>query len=485
MGSIETGLGSNLHMPARSRPIRALTVSVGLVLVLSGCSSAASELAGPATAPALTRITGGLGGFYAIPSPLPPGPPGSLIRVARMTTGSWLPAGASAYRILYHSETDAGADVAVSGMVVLPGGTPPAGGFPIVSWAHGTTGLAPSCAPSLAGVTSIPFVSSFVSAGWIVAASDYEGLGASTGLHPYLVGTSEAQDVLDAARAARALAGTSASNTVLVAGHSQGGQAALFAGQIAQSYAPELFLAGVAAFAPVTSVLEFAPTRATRTDGSMAYLVMAAYAWSQTYGNFPLDTVLSEPALRADDVLASGCAAGVEAVYDLVTDRSLLAPNWEDNSGLLGDDQANRPGSQPTSAPLLVLQGTADAVIPAEATDRFVTGQLCAAEHDPVEYVPVAGAGHTGVLGSGAATLLRWMRQRLAGKAPPSSCGVAAAAQTSRKRRTAKAEPSTPTPMPTIATSTQVPATSHPLNDIWAMMLPWFSAVFVVSRPMP
>ena len=163
----------------------------------------------------------------------------------------------------------------------------------------------------------------------------------------------------------------------------------------------------------------------------------------------------------------------------------MLAPNWEDNSGLLGDDQANRPGSQPTSAPLLVLQGTADAVIPAEATDRFVTAELCAAEHDTVDYMPVAGAGHTGVLVSGAPTLLRWMRQRIAGKAPPSSCGAAAAAQTSRKRRTAKAEPITPTPMPTIATSTQVPATSHPLNDIWAMMLPWFSAVFVVSRPMP
>ena len=128
MGSIETGLGSNLRMPARSGPIQVLTVSVGLVLVLSGCSSAASELAGPATAPALTRITGGLGGFYAIPSPLPPGPPGSLIRLARMATGGSLPSGASAYRILYHSETAAGADVAVSGMVVLPGGTPPAGG---------------------------------------------------------------------------------------------------------------------------------------------------------------------------------------------------------------------------------------------------------------------------------------------------------------------------------------------------------------------
>jgi alpha-beta hydrolase superfamily lysophospholipase len=485
MGSIERGLGPISGSSARWRALCAPALSVGLLLVLSGCSSAASGVPGTPTAPALTRITDGLGGFYAIPSPLPPGPPGSLVRTAAMSTGGALPAGATAYRILYHSETDAGADVAVSGMVVVPGGRPPAGGFPIVSWAHGTTGLAPSCAPSLEGVGSIPLVDQFVSAGWIVAATDYEGLGASTGLHPYLVGTSEAQDVLDAARAARAVAGPLASNTVVVAGHSQGGQAALFAGQIAQSYAPELFVIGVAAFAPVTSVLEFAPTRASRTDGSMAYLVMAAYAWSRTYGNFPLDTVLSDRALRADDVVLSGCSTAIEGAYDPVADRTWLVPNWEENPGLLGDDQANRPGEQPTSAPVLVLQGTDDAVVPPTATDRFVTGQLCDAEHDTAEYVPVAGASHSGVLTAGASTLLRWMRQRVAGTAPPSSCGGAVAAQTSRKRRTAKAEPITPTPMPTIPTSTQVPATSHPVNDIWAMMFPAFWAVFVVSRPMP
>jgi pimeloyl-ACP methyl ester carboxylesterase len=461
--------------------------AVVLGLVLAGCSSAASGVERSATAPALTRMTNGLGGFYTIPSPLPPGPPGSLVRVAQMAAGGSLPAGATAYRVLYHSETETGADVAVSGMVVVPGGSPPAGGFPIMTWAHGTTGLAPSCAPSIEGSQSVPLVNAFVGAGWIVAATDYEGLGASTGLHPYLVGTSEGQDVLDAARAARTLAGHLASNTVVVAGHSQGGQAALFAGQIAASYAPELFVAGVAAVAPVTSVLEFAPTPGKRTDGSMAYLVMAAYAWSETYGNFPLDTVLSARAIRADSVLTSGCGAGVEAAYDPVSDRSWLAPEWEHNPGLLGDDQANRPGLQPSGAPLLVLQGTGDAVVPAEATKEFVSRQLCAAEHDTVQYLPLAGAGHSGVLASGASTLLGWVHQRLAGKVPPSSCGGggAVSAQTSRKRRTAKAEPTTPTPMPTIPTSMQVPATSQPLNDIWAMMLPVFWAVFAVSRPMP
>jgi alpha-beta hydrolase superfamily lysophospholipase len=479
--------------------------AAALAVALAGCSTgaagglpgAASELPGTATAPALARATDALGGFYSIPSPLPPGPPGSLVREVPMPSGGSLPQGASAYRVLYHSETATGADVAVSGIVVVPGGTPPPGGFPVVTWAHGTTGLAPSCAPSLEGVGSIPLLGAFVGAGWIVAATDYEGLGASTGVHPYLVGASEAQDVLDAARAARSLVGPLASNTVVVAGHSQGGQAALFAGQIAPSYAPELFVAGVAAVAPVTSILEFAPSPHRRTDGSIAYLVMAAYAWSRTYGNFPLDTVLTDKALRSDGDFTSGCALAVESAYDPVAAKTWLVPGWEDNSGLLGDDQVNRPGGQPTSAPLLVVQGTADAVVPATVTDRFVAAELCTAEQDTVDYVPISGASHSGVLASGESAILRWVSQRFSGKAPPSSCAGEPAGggsrarpptvrtQTSRKRRTANAEPTTPTPMPTIATSMQVPATSQPDNDIWAMMLPWFSAVLVESRPTP
>jgi pimeloyl-ACP methyl ester carboxylesterase len=471
-----------------------VVIAVALAIVLTGCmSGAASELPGSAAAPALTRAKGGLDGFYAIPSPLPPGPPGSLVRELAMPTGGSLPSGANAYRVLYHSETAAGADVAVSGIVVVPGGTPPPGGFPVVTWAHGTTGLAPACAPSVEGLYSIPFLASFVGAGFIVAVTDYEGLGASTGLHPYLVGASEAQDVLDAARAARSLVGPLASNTVVVAGHSQGGQAALFAGQIAPSYAPELFVAGIAAVAPVTSILEFAPAPHRRTDGSMAYLVMAAYAWSRTFGNYPLDTVLTDRARSADDDLTSGCALGVEGKYDPIAADTWLVPGWEQNPGLLGDDKMNRPGEQPTSAPVLVVQGTGDTVIPPAATERFVSGQLCGAEHDTVDYLPITGASHSGVLVSGEGAILRWVRQRFSGKTPPTSCTATRAvsvraqtpvrAQTSRKRRTAKAEPTTPTPMPTSATSTQVPATSHPDNDIWAMMLPLFSAVFVASRP--
>ena len=86
------------------------------------------------------------GDFYAVPDPLPPGPPGSPIWAERVAA----PPGALAWRILYHSRTIHDEDIAVSGLVVAPDAAPPEGGFPVIAYAHGTTGLADPCAPSKA-----------------------------------------------------------------------------------------------------------------------------------------------------------------------------------------------------------------------------------------------------------------------------------------------------------------------------------------------
>ncbi len=146
-----------------------------------------------------------------------------------------------------------------SGYIVVPGGTAPTGGYPILSWAHGTTGFAGICAPSLftsqggVGPYLVPGLSDYLKAGFVVAATDYEGLG-TPGIHPYLLGASEGRGVLDAARAARRLPGLHTSSTVMIYGHSQGGQAALFAGELAPTYAPDLHIAGVVAAAPATGL---------------------------------------------------------------------------------------------------------------------------------------------------------------------------------------------------------------------------------------
>jgi pimeloyl-ACP methyl ester carboxylesterase len=334
-----------------------------------------------------------------------------------------MPAGATAYRILYHSESITGADIAVSGMVVVPAGAPPTGGFPIVSWAHGTTGVAEQCAPSIEGAGSIPYLASLVGARSIVAATDYQGLG-TPGPHPYLVGLSEAQGVLDAARAARSLVGRWASNTVLVVGHSQGGQAALFAGQVAQSYAPELFVAGVAAVAPVTSLLEFAPpVRSRVADGRSGYFAMGLYALSATYPDLALASAFTGLAVRDSAVITSRCSAAVGAVYNSVATGRLFRTDWGRDASLRAAIGGNQPGSAPTLAPLLVVQGTGDSLIPYPTTTNFVDRQLCGADGDTVEYVPVPRASHSGVLLAAAPLIVRWISERLHGMPETTSCG--------------------------------------------------------------
>src|SRR6202008_2870433 len=138
-------------------------------------------------------------------------------------------------------------------VIIIPRGTEPFGGRSIIAWAHPTSGIVPRCAPSLARVLfrSIQGLPEMLARGYIVTATDYPGLG-TAGPHPYLVGISEGRAVLDSVRAARSIGGTSTLSTFSVWGHSQGGQAALFTGILAESYAPELHLVGVAAAAPAT-----------------------------------------------------------------------------------------------------------------------------------------------------------------------------------------------------------------------------------------
>jgi alpha-beta hydrolase superfamily lysophospholipase len=359
--------------------------------------------------------------FYRVPSPLGAAPPGSIIRSAVLPADDQLPAGATAYRVLYHSQSTTGADIAVSGLVVVPGGAPPTGGFPIASWAHGTTGLADGCAPSLEGPASISYLTSLLDDRMIVVATDYQGLG-TPGLHPYLVGQSEAQGVLDAARAARALLGGSAANTVVVVGYSQGGQAALFAGQIAPSYAPELFVAGVVAVGPVASITELAPASLRRRDDADAgFAVMALDAWSVVYGNLPLASVLTAAAHREVGVVTTSCSPQVGDAFDATPTDRLLRSDWSSLPALRADDALNQPGHSPISAPVLVVQGTEDSLIPYATTTGLVDQTLCA-EHDTVQYVPIDGAGHGSALAEGEPRVVDWISSRLRGAPEVDSC---------------------------------------------------------------
>src|SRR5712692_337712 len=115
--------------------------------------------------------------FYDTTNPLPPGKPGGLIRFEPLNDYE-LPLAVSAVRILYHSRSAKGKDIAVSGVVLVPPGAPPVGGWPVIAWAHDFRGAARQCAPSLMkNLSAGPFLTMHVNLGYAVVVTDYAGLG--------------------------------------------------------------------------------------------------------------------------------------------------------------------------------------------------------------------------------------------------------------------------------------------------------------------
>src|SRR3954447_26308593 len=202
-------------------------------------SLAALVLAAPASAATVPKGPAGLD-FYKSPAHLPAH--GSAIQWRKLTGDPVLKSAASNRLLLYSSTSHDGGKVAVSGTVAVPKGKAPKGGWPVVSWAHGTVGIADACAPSIAGMPAnydSPLLNSWLKAGYAVVRTDYEGLGVPNVTHPYLIGVSEGHSVLDIVRAARKL-DPKIGKQVVIAGHSQGGHAALWANSLAKKWTPEL-----------------------------------------------------------------------------------------------------------------------------------------------------------------------------------------------------------------------------------------------------
>ncbi len=378
-------------------------VRVILALVLAA-------LGGCATSPVV-------GSFYQVgPGPLN-ARPGDLLRAEPM---SGAPDGARAYRILYASTALDGNPIPVSGVVIMPRSVATAPRR-IIAWAHPTSGIATQCAPSLsAGVYgTIPGLKEMLRAGYVVTATDYPGLG-TIGPHPYLVGLSEGRAVLDSVRAARHLPGAQAGPRFAAWGHSQGGHAVLFAGEIARSYAPELSLVGVAAVAPATDL----PTLLRDNIQSQLGGVLGSYclsSWSKYYGA-PLDALLSPRSRRAVDEVAATCVGGIGDAIRMKLELRNLKPNF-----VLGDPTRlepwrsllarNTPGRQPSGAPLFISQGTIDPIVRPAVTARFVGEQR--ARGARVRFVQLDQIGHLIAGHVSAYPAILWIDNRFAGQPAP------------------------------------------------------------------
>ncbi|GAA1482365.1 prolyl oligopeptidase family serine peptidase [Gordonia sinesedis] len=157
----------------------------------------------------------------------PIGAPGTLIRQTTLDPALSLPAAGRAYRILYATLDVRGRPAMSTGAVFLPRTPAPPGGYPVIAWAHGTTGLGDGCAPSTLprSARDVAYLGHWLRAGYAIVATDYAGLG-TPGLMNYLSSTVEAHSVVDSVKAAHRM-GLPLSRKWAIVGQSQGAGAAL------------------------------------------------------------------------------------------------------------------------------------------------------------------------------------------------------------------------------------------------------------------
>ena len=405
----------------REKGARVLPRTLGATLALLAAVTAhAQEMPKtPAQAAAMEQADRlPIGEFYSTPSNLSATRAGDLLRKEAFA-GYSLPKGATAVRILYHSLDATGQDVATSGVVLIPAGTPPSSGWPVIAWAHGTSGVARLCAPS--AMKDVYYgdegLMPMVAAGFAVVATDYHGLG-TDGPHQYVNKVAQAHDVIYSIPAARAAVKSLGSKWV-ADGHSQGGLAAWGVAEAEHGLKDPDYL-GAVSVAGVAREVDFF-SHLSDTPGVGFYLAFMAAGIHARYPEFNPRDLISDGVLEHyADVTTKGCFYYGYATYAAAPSGTLLRPQWEKSVWIHRFFEGNAVGNAPIGGPMLVIAGEADQTVPIEGV-RAAVKDICAAKQ-PVTFRTYPGLDHDPTMEKSTPDQLKWIRARFAGKAATSNC---------------------------------------------------------------
>jgi pimeloyl-ACP methyl ester carboxylesterase len=362
--------------------------------------------------------------FYEVAAADLPGPAGSLIRVQ-----PWPVQGiyrANVYKMLYRSRGLKNEPIAVSASVIVPQFAAPPTGRPVIAWAHPTTGVDPRCAPTLSETPfdSIAGLTQFVADNAVVVATDYPGMGVA-GVHPYLIGESAGRAVLDSIRAVRQMTQLQGQLGPWNAlwGHSQGGHAVLWAGQLHAQYAPELRLSGIAAAAPATNLAELLDDDASTAAGKIL-VAMALHSWRQVFG-YPIGSIIAPQDEAAIDRAGRDCvditSSALNALESVMTLSSVyLKANPATTPPWAGTMAKNSPGGMPIRVPVFIAQGGSDEIIAPQITRDFARS-LCQ-NGEQVTLVVKQGVDHGKIAWQSAAQVNSWIMARFEGRPNAGAC---------------------------------------------------------------
>ena len=354
--------------------------------------------------------------FYAVPSPIADVRHGTLLRYQAVQQS--LTFRSRSWRIMYASRSLEGEPIVVTGLAAVPQLPAPDGGRATLTIAHGTSGIADECAPSLEPGGGESGLATHARAhNWLLAVSDYEGLG-TPGRHPYLVGPSEGRAVLDAARAAGQLPGAGQGDQLLIAGYSQGGHGAAWAHQLAPTWGRGFDVLGTFAGAPASEIDLIVRAASQRPEvGGFVMMIIAGFA--EAYPELDVADVLTPEGRELLDVVDEGCTSDVFAALAgtgrLVREDAAEADDWMD---VLAE---SNPGNEPAPSPVLIIHSAQDEVVPAVLSD-LMAQRMC--EHGQVveRRVLEDGGGHIQAAGPAYSAAIAWFEGLLAGNEPVSTC---------------------------------------------------------------
>jgi pimeloyl-ACP methyl ester carboxylesterase len=400
--------------------------------------------------------------FYAAVMKMEPkGKLGQVIKQEEVVTAV---KGAQAWRIAYISSDVSGRKTISTGLVVAPKGPAPAGGRPVMSWGHGTTGTAQNCGPSqvfdpvvplneyfLLGGNSwtdygIPAIEEFIKEGYVVVASDYQGLGGG-GRHQYTIASSNGMDTINAARAAGSMSETGANKKTLVYGWSTGGGAAIalagmpeYINQTGTAW-DNLEMIGFVALAP-EDISILAPAGKLNQAAADKYFQDSQKMFLNNIFNFThasmfyFGTQAAFPNLKLSDVFTD---EGVKVVNEILSNKCMHAASDTFNflygtsysdllkqkpSNTLAWTEAMVQGGVRTVKPMAPVQiyfGSKDTTVP-PIMHKLYQEQVCKLGGNVGRMQLPGEQTHFTTPGSSKPFYLAWVKDRIAGKPLANGC---------------------------------------------------------------
>ena len=400
--------------------------------------------------------------FYAsVMKIAPEGKLGQVIKKEKIDTSI---KGAQAYKIAYISSDVAGRKTIATGTIISPVGPAPKEGRPILAWAHGTTGSAQNCGPSqiidptrplnqyfLADGDSwtdfgIPNGQEFINQGYVVVATDYQGLGGG-GKHQYAVAQTNGRDVINSARAASSMQEVGAGKKTVVYGWSQGGGATIAAASLPEyqalqgTAADNLQYLGFVALAPedVAAMLPNVPADEAGATKLMngftqanvpnvflfAHYMMGLWGTQAAFPGLQLTDVLTDDGAKVVDKLSKNkCIHVLADTFNYAygdSYKSLLKP---EPSNSLAWVKAFVNGSvKPVKpvAPVVIYWGTKDTAVPPVMHELYQK-QMCAMGANVGRNQLPGEQTHFTTPGVSAPMYLEWVKDRIAGKPLANGC---------------------------------------------------------------